>query len=73
VCRASFGKFKEKHIQEDHPMTQSAAARAMSPAQLAYIADDKELGDLLWQIAALPPEARRIVRMMVQHLSGQSR
>jgi hypothetical protein len=39
-------------------------------AQLQYLASDDELCDLLWQIAALPEEARLIVRLMVAHLSA---
>lgn len=39
-------------------------------AQLSYLAQDRELAALIWQIAALPEESRLIVRMMVAHLSG---
>jgi hypothetical protein len=39
-------------------------------AQLQYLAADEELCELLWQIAALPEEARLIVRLMVAHLSA---
>jgi hypothetical protein len=37
-------------------------------AQIQYLADDSELCDLLWQIAALPDEARLVIRMMVAYL-----
>ncbi|MCO4055308.1 MAG: hypothetical protein HEQ16_14910 [Bosea sp.] len=38
-------------------------------AQLAYLAEDKQLVDLIWKISALPEEARLIVSLMVSHLS----
>lgn len=38
-------------------------------AQLNYLAEDKELVDLLWKISALPEDARLIVSLMVSHLS----
>lgn len=38
-------------------------------AQLSYLAEDKELVDLLWKISALPDDARLIVSLMVSHLS----
>ncbi|MCU0886081.1 MAG: hypothetical protein MUC44_14285 [Beijerinckiaceae bacterium] len=38
-------------------------------AQLSYLAEDKELVDLLWKISALPADARLIVSLMVSHLS----
>ncbi|MGL4438547.1 MAG: hypothetical protein ACRCUE_04690 [Bosea sp. (in: a-proteobacteria)] len=38
-------------------------------AQLSYLAEDKELVDLLWKISSLPDDARLIVSLMVSHLS----
>lgn len=38
-------------------------------AQLVYLAEDKELVDLLWKISALPDDARLIVSLMVSHLA----
>ncbi len=38
-------------------------------AQLSYLAEDKELVELIWKISALPEDSRMIVKMMVQHLS----
>jgi ApbE superfamily uncharacterized protein (UPF0280 family) len=42
-------------------------------AQIQYLADDPEMCDLLWQIAALPDDARIVIRMMVAYLGDQSR
>jgi hypothetical protein len=41
-------------------------------AQMNYLAQDPELGALLWEIAALPDEARLIVRMMVDYLRANA-
>ncbi len=38
-------------------------------AQLSYLAEDKELVDLLWKISALPDDARLIISLMVSHLA----
>ncbi len=38
-------------------------------AQLNYLAEDKELVELLWKISALPADARLIVTLMVSHLA----
>jgi hypothetical protein len=38
-------------------------------AQIAYLAEDDEMSSLLWAIAALPPESRQLVEMMVRQLS----
>jgi hypothetical protein len=38
-------------------------------AQLSYLAEDKELVELLWKISSLPEDARLIVSLMVSHLS----
>ena len=45
---------------------ETAANRA---AQLSYLAEDKELVELLWKISALPADARLILSLMVSHLS----
>jgi hypothetical protein len=37
-------------------------------AQIAYLAEDDELSSLLWAIAALPPESRQLIEMMVRQL-----
>ncbi len=37
-------------------------------AQLSYLAEDKELLELIWKISALSDEGRMIVRLMVAHL-----
>jgi hypothetical protein len=47
-------------------LNDSAANRT---AQLSYLAEDKELIDLLWKISSLPEDARLIVSLMVSHLS----
>ncbi len=39
-------------------------------AQLSYLAEDKELVDLIWKISALPADARTIVKLMVTHLAS---
>lgn len=44
-------------------------AVANRTAQLNYLAEDRELIDLLWKISALPDDARLIVSLMVSHLS----
>ncbi len=44
---------------------ETAANRA---AQLRYLAEDRELVDVIWKISALPEDARLIVRLMVSHL-----
>ncbi len=48
----------------------SARPASSRLAQLEYLASDEELCELLWQIAALPEDARLIVRLMVAHLSA---
>ncbi len=50
-------------------MNARAIASTSVPAQLTYLAEDKELAALMWQIAALPEDARLILRMMVAHLA----
>lgn len=52
-------------------MHTSAIASADLSSQIAYLADDKELAAVMWQIAGLPEEARLIVRMMVAQLSDR--
>ena len=42
-------------------------------AQLAYLAEDKELVQMIWKISALPDDARQIVSLMVAHLSEVQR
>lgn len=41
-------------------------------AQIAYLAEDDELSSLLWAIAALPPESRQLIEMMVRQLSDRA-
>ena len=54
----------------EHITTNSVTNRA---AQLAYLAEDKELVELIWKISALPDDARLIVSLMVAHLSELQR
>ncbi len=42
-------------------------------AQLTYLADDRELVDMLWKISALPEDARLIIKLMVSHLATVSK
>ena len=42
-------------------------------AQLQYLAEDRELLALIWTIAALPDDARVIIRLMVDHLAAVSK
>ncbi len=42
-------------------------------AQLSYLADDKELVDMLWKISALPDDARLIIKLMVSHLANTAK
>ena len=42
-------------------------------AQLSYLADDRELVDMLWKISALSDDARLIVKLMVSHLAAMSK
>ncbi len=46
--------------------------RAAVHAQLSYIAEDAELASLMWQIAALPDEARLVIKMMVNYLGERN-
>ena len=48
-------------------VTNSTQNRA---AQLAYLAEDKELLEMIWQVSALTPEARRILSLMINHLAS---
>jgi hypothetical protein len=38
-------------------------------AQLSYLAEDRQLVELLWKISSLPDDAKLIVSLMVSHLS----
>lgn len=38
-------------------------------AQLSYLAEDKELLDLIWKISTLSDDGRLIVKLMVAHLA----
>lgn len=38
-------------------------------AQLSYLAEDKELLELIWKISALSDNGRMIVQLMVAHLA----
>lgn len=44
-------------------------AQTNRTAQLNYLAEDKELVELLWKISTLPNDARLIVSLMISHLS----
>ncbi len=48
----------------------SSDSLANRTAQFAYLAEDRELLDLIWRISTLPEDARLIVQLMVRHLAA---
>lgn len=52
---------------------ESSNSRSTLHAQPIYLPEDPEFAELIWQIAALPPDARLIVRLMVAHLAVGNR
>lgn len=37
--------------------------------EVFFLANDEEIGDLTWKIAALPPEKRILLRQIIESLS----